>query len=71
MVPIGKGFISLAVGLVLIFVIQILNFLTNLLGVTFIKDGKVIETPIHFGMYIIPLIFVATGIYLILKEKKY
>lgn len=63
-----KGWVSTYVGLILLFQVQLLNVLVKVSGISFMKEGE-ITTPIHLSIYIIPVIFIALGIYMIISKK--
>lgn len=54
---------SIAIGLILIFVIQVISLVGRLSNITFIVDDNIVSTPpINISLYIIPAIFILYGI---------
>ncbi len=67
----NKSIFLISIGFVLIFIIQVMHFLSKLSGITFMKEGEVVSGPdIGITMYIIPALFLLFGFYSFFKERK-
>lgn len=67
----NKSVFLISIGFVLIFIIQVMHFLSKLSGITFMKEGEVVSGPdIGITMYIIPALFLLFGFYFFIKERK-
>ncbi|GAA0321313.1 hypothetical protein [Oceanobacillus sp. FSL W7-1293] len=59
----SKSISSIAIGLILIFVIQMVSLVGMMFGVTFFVEGEEVSSPpISFSMYLIPIAFILFGI---------
>lgn len=66
----NRSFNSIAIGLILIFIIQALSSVIKLSNITFIIDDKVLSNPpINITLYIIPTLFISYGILNAFLEK--
>ncbi|KYG28117.1 hypothetical protein [Alkalihalobacillus trypoxylicola] len=65
-----RMFKCFAIGLILIFVIQVLHFFAVLSDTTFIRNGEVVASPINFTYFIIPTIFFSSGIIIFYLSDK-
>ncbi|MCU5434433.1 hypothetical protein OCF16_15270, partial [Bacillus mobilis] len=60
----NKSVFLISIGFVLIFIIQVMHFLSKLSEITFMKDGEIVSGPdIGITMYIIPALFLIFGFY--------
>jgi hypothetical protein len=62
--------VLISIGLILIFVIQVLIYLASLSGVTFMVEGETVSyPPINLLMYIIPGVFILGGVLMMFFGK--